>query len=79
VKKIHITNRLRNLIVIILALSYLSFCIWSIIITKSWIGRPFPGFLVMKNNFVPILWRPEWEGAKQGIKTELPPKNWTGG
>jgi len=64
-----ISNRLRNLIVIILALSYLSFCAWSIITTKSWINRPFPGFLVMKNNFVPVFFLPEWEGPRAGIKS----------
>ena len=67
-EKIYITNRIRKLIVSVLALLYISLCMWSIVTTRNWIGRPFPGFLLMKNNIVPIFWISDWEGFKQEIK-----------
>jgi len=67
-EKIQITNRARNLIVLILALFFILLCAWCLMVTRSWINRPFPGFLVLKNNFVPILWLAEWEGSKRGIR-----------
>jgi len=67
-EKIYITNRVRNLIVGVLVLAFLSLCAWSIGATRSWINRPFSGFLLMKNNIVPVFWLSDWEGFKQGIK-----------
>jgi signal transduction histidine kinase len=67
-RSIHINNLARNLIVIILTLFFLSICAFSLVTTRSWINRTFPGFLVMENNFVAVLWLPDWEGFKQGIK-----------
>lgn len=67
-EKTYITKRVRNLTVGVLVLVYISLCAWSIATTRSWINRPFAGFLLMKNNIVPILWLSEWEGFKQGIK-----------
>ena len=67
-EKIYITNRVRNLTLGVLALVFISLCTWSIVTTRSWINRPFPGFLLMKNNIVPIFWLSDWEGFKQGIK-----------
>jgi class 3 adenylate cyclase len=67
-EKIYITNRMRNIIVLVLATIYILVCALSLITTRNWINKPFPGFLVLKNNIVPIIWLPDWEGFKRGIK-----------
>jgi signal transduction histidine kinase len=36
--------------------------------THPWVGRPFPGFLLLGNNFVPVIHREQWAGTSQGIK-----------
>ena len=66
--KIYITNRARDIIVGTLAVSFLSFCAWSLITTRSWINKSFPGFLLLKNQYVALLYLPEWDAFKRGIK-----------
>ena len=67
-ERIHLSNRVRNAVVVVLALFFISLCSWSVISTQSWIDRPFPGFLVLKNNLVAQVWLPEWEGFKRGLQ-----------
>jgi signal transduction histidine kinase/class 3 adenylate cyclase len=67
-EKIKITNRARNLIVLFLASIYILLCAGSYLATRSWINRPFPGFMVLNNNYVALLYLPEWEGFKREIK-----------
>ena len=67
-QEIYITSRIRTLVVSVLALVVLFLCTWSIVVTRGWIDRPFPGFLLMKNNIVPIFWLSDWEGFQKGIK-----------
>ncbi|HUT55781.1 MAG TPA: ATP-binding protein [bacterium] len=58
----------RNLIVSVLALFALGFSAYSIVAGRAWIGRPFPGFAVQRNNLVPVTAMPGWEGYRLGIK-----------
>lgn len=67
-KRAPITNRTRNLIILVFALSYISICVWSIATTKSWINRRFPGFLVIRNNYVATLYLSGWDGYQKGIR-----------
>lgn len=67
-RPVHISNLSRVLIVSVLGAFFLSICALSIASSRSWINRPFPGFLVMKNNYVSVLWLPDWEGFKRGVK-----------
>jgi len=65
---IHISARGRNIIITALALAFIAVCVRTVIHTRTWLGRPFPGFLLLGNNFVPVIYRPEWEGVRQGVK-----------
>ncbi len=65
---IRISNAIRNAIVFTLASGFVALIVFSFAATTSWLGRPFPGFLVMQNRFVAVLWLPEWEGFQRGIK-----------
>jgi signal transduction histidine kinase len=47
---------------------YIAVCIWSIATTTSWINRTFPGFLVIRHNYVATLYLSEWSGFQAGIK-----------
>lgn len=67
-ERIHISNRARDAVVAVLDLLFISLCGWVLISTTSWIGKPFPGFLVLRNNLVIQPWLPEWEGIKRGVK-----------
>ena len=69
-ERIDISNRVRNVIVVGLALLFIALCSWSVISTRSWIDRPFPGFLVLENNLVAQVWLPEWEGFRRGLKID---------
>ena len=60
-ERIQISNRARNTVIVVLAVFFFSLCCWSLISTRSWIDRPFPGFLVLENNLVAQIWLPEWE------------------
>ena len=62
------SNRTKNLVVLVLLLVYIGFCGWIIMITRSWIDKPFPGFLVLKSKIVPVFFLEDWEGYKSGIK-----------
>jgi signal transduction histidine kinase len=66
--KMDITPRVRNLVVSIVALLYLAIVAHGFITVKPLLHQPFAGFLLMKNNFVPVIYLPEWEGYKRGIK-----------
>lgn len=68
--KIYITYRIRNIIILMLSVLFLSLAAFTLLSTRSWINRPFPGFLVMKNNSVPSISLSEWEGIRRGIKFE---------
>jgi len=67
-EKYHLTGRGRTGIALTLLLAYLGVCIFSAMVSKSTINKPFPGFLVLKNNLVNLIYLPEWEGIKKGIK-----------
>ncbi|MBW1686708.1 MAG: GAF domain-containing protein [Deltaproteobacteria bacterium] len=67
-ERIDISNRARNAAVVVLALLFIALCTWSLISTRSWIDRPFPGFLVLENNLVAQVWLPEWEGFRRGLE-----------
>jgi len=67
-ENIKIDNRLRNIIAILLSAFFIYVCVFSFVKTKSMINKPFPGFLALKNNVVSVLWLPDWEGFKRGIK-----------
>jgi len=54
--------------VLCLAIIYLGFSAWCLATTRNWINRPFPGFLVTKNNYVSLFLMSDWEGSKAGIK-----------
>src|SRR4030042_303724 len=66
--KIFINPRVRNLVVSIVALLYLAIVAQGFITVKPLLHQPFAGFLLLKNNFVPVIYLPEWEGYKRGIK-----------
>jgi len=63
-----ITPRVRNLVVSIVALLYLAIVAHGFLTVKPLLHQPFAGFLLLKNNFVPLIYLPEWEGFKRGIK-----------
>ena len=67
-ERIDISNRARNASVLVLASCFVLLCCWSLISTRSWIDRPFPGFLVLENNLVAQVWLPEWEGFRKGLE-----------
>ena len=64
----HITARVRNFIVIIVALGFLFVIGHGFITAERILHRPFAGFLLLRNNFVPVLYLPEWDGFQGGIK-----------
>ena len=64
----YITNRVRNFVIVVVALLYLAIVTHGYITVKPLLHQPFAGFLLLKNNFVPVLYLPDWEGFKRGIK-----------
>ena len=65
--KYYITNRARNIIISVISVVIITLCGLNFILPASWIGKPFPGFLVRRNNMVLDL-HPEWEGIRKGIR-----------
>ncbi len=63
-----ISTSTRNIITAMLVMFLFALTAYCLITTRSWIGRPFAGFLVMKNNLVPIVGAPGWKGFESGIK-----------
>ena len=63
-----IGNKGRNVVIIVLVAIYISICVFSVYMTKPIIGKNYPGFLVLKNNLVNLMWLSEWEGPKAGVK-----------
>jgi len=63
-----ITNRVRNLIVMGLALLLIGVCALNFYAGRSWINRPFAGFVVLENNLIPAVAMPGWEGLGHGVK-----------
>ena len=51
-KKIHVTNRTRNLIIVVAACLLAALAVAGLIITAELIGKPFPGFWVRSNGVV---------------------------
>ena len=67
-EKVIISNRGRNLVIALLVLVYLAIASFNLWTTRIWANRPFPGFLALKNNLIGVLFLPEWEGFKKGIR-----------
>jgi multisubunit Na+/H+ antiporter MnhG subunit len=65
---LNISNRTRNTIIIVLALFLLFVCVSTFYNSRIWINRPFAGFVVLKNNLVPTVALPGWEGLNRGVK-----------
>lgn len=68
IRNTDISNRVRNLIIAFLILTNGLVCIYILATTRAWINRPFPGFLVLNNRLVAVLWMPEWAGFQKGIR-----------
>jgi len=64
----HITNRARNLMIAVVALLYLAIVAHDYLMVRPMLHRPFAGFLLLRNNFVPVFYLSDWEGFKRGIK-----------
>jgi len=61
-------ERARYAVVICLSCFALYHAAHGIITGTDWIGRKFPGVVVLGNNLVPTVWLPGWEGFERGIR-----------
>jgi len=68
IKELRVSRLARNMVILGLSSGFVFLVAFSFLATKSLINRPFPGFLVMKNNIVCLIYLPNWEGIKRGIK-----------
>jgi len=61
-------NLARNLIVSALALFYLAVCAYCLANAYPLINKSFPGFLVLRNNYVSTFFRTAWPGNQAGLR-----------
>ncbi len=66
--KYQIGNRGRNIVIGGMAALYVFISLHCILHTRTSINRPFPGFLMLRNNLVPVIYLPQWEGIQRGVK-----------
>lgn len=62
------SNLFRNLVVTALGLLYLLISAYCMVTSRDWINRPFPGFLVLRNNYVSTFFRGDWPGNRAGLR-----------
>ncbi len=63
-----ITRPVRYIISGVLTLLLLAVSVFGLVMGYGAVGKPFPGFTVLPNNVVSIIWLPEWDGFQRGIK-----------
>ena len=68
VGKLQVAGWVRNLVLFLVATAYIMLMAFSALESKSFINKPFPGFLVLENNLVNLIFLQRWEGYKQGIR-----------
>jgi len=54
-------------IIVGLSLAYLAVCVFGLATTGNWLKRTFPGFLLIRNNYVATVYFSDWAGYRAGI------------